>query len=137
MVQASIHSVSRSRGLLVDQSTVRRGDPANTPHYLLFLAEMKLQEAVYKASAIKMIMKKMKSLLYFLALVVMASLVQVVPARGADVPWPIIGPDGGDARRIAADPNNSKHLYLGTVNSWLYQSEDGGANWKRVSKLSK
>jgi photosystem II stability/assembly factor-like uncharacterized protein len=48
-----------------------------------------------------------------------------------------VGPDGGDARSFAADPGNPRHLYLGTTNSWLYESQDGGASWQRLAKLAK
>ena len=51
--------------------------------------------------------------------------------------WVPVGPDGGDGRSLAADPSNDRHLYLGTTNSWIYQSEDGGANWSRLAKLTK
>src|SRR6201996_5542436 len=51
--------------------------------------------------------------------------------------WVPVGPDGGDGRSFAADPTNDKHLYLGTTNSWIYQSEDGGASWQRLAKLAK
>jgi photosystem II stability/assembly factor-like uncharacterized protein len=74
----------------------------------------------------------MKSWLFFLLLMVGTGV-----ARVADAPWIPVGPDGGDARRFAADPSNSRHLYLGTTTSWIYQSEDGGATWKRLAKLSK
>jgi photosystem II stability/assembly factor-like uncharacterized protein len=50
--------------------------------------------------------------------------------------WVPVGPDGGDARAFAADPSDSRHLYLGTTNSWLYESRDGGASWHRLAKLS-
>ena len=50
--------------------------------------------------------------------------------------WVPVGPDGGDARSFAADPTDSKHLYLGTTNSWLYESRDNGASWTRLAKLS-
>ena len=50
--------------------------------------------------------------------------------------WVPVGPDGGDARSFAADPSDSKHLYLGTTNSWLYESRDSGVSWKRLTKLS-
>ncbi len=40
-------------------------------------------------------------------------------------------------RSFAADPANPKHIYLGTTNSWIYQSEDGGASWQRLAKLAK
>jgi photosystem II stability/assembly factor-like uncharacterized protein len=51
--------------------------------------------------------------------------------------WVPVGPDGGDGRSFAADPSNSKHLYLGTTNSWIYESQDGGASWQRLAKLAK
>ncbi len=49
--------------------------------------------------------------------------------------WRVAGPDGGDARAFAADPANPGHLYLGTTNSWLYESQDAGATWHRLAKL--
>lgn len=55
------------------------------------------------------------------------------PAASAWVP---VGPDGGDARSFAADPSDSRHLFLGTTNSWLYESRDDGASWTRLTKLS-
>ena len=51
--------------------------------------------------------------------------------------WVPVGPDGGDGRSFAADPTNPKHIYLGTTNSWIYQSDDGGASWQRLAKLAK
>src|ERR1700760_1688626 len=51
--------------------------------------------------------------------------------------WVPVGPDGGDARSFAADPSNAKHLYLGTTNSWIYESQDGGQSWQRLAKLAK
>ncbi|HTW81078.1 MAG TPA: hypothetical protein VME23_16135 [Terracidiphilus sp.] len=49
--------------------------------------------------------------------------------------WKSVGPDGGDARAFAVDPSNPAHLYLGTTNSWLYESPDAGATWHRLAKL--
>lgn len=49
--------------------------------------------------------------------------------------WSTVGPDGGDARSFAAVPGNPNHLYLGTTNSWIYESSDGGSSWHRLSKL--
>ncbi len=51
--------------------------------------------------------------------------------------WVPVGPDGGDARSFAADPADSRHIYLGTTNSWIYQTEDGGTSWHRLAKLAK
>ncbi|MGB6722243.1 MAG: transcriptional regulator, partial [Terracidiphilus sp.] len=53
----------------------------------------------------------------------------------AQEPWSVLGPAGGDARAFAAVPGEPNHLYLGTTNSWLYESKDGGASWSRVAKL--
>ena len=49
--------------------------------------------------------------------------------------WAVIGPDGGDVRSIAGVPGDSSHLYIGTTNSWIYESKDGGATWNRLSKI--
>ena len=58
-----------------------------------------------------------------------------VPGLAAQASWNAIGPMGGDARAFAAVPGEPQHLYLGTTNSWLYESVDGGASWRRLSKL--
>jgi len=50
-------------------------------------------------------------------------------------PWSAVGPEGGDARSIAAVPGDPNHLYLGTTTSWIYETEDGGASWHRLAKL--
>src|SRR5450631_3904163 len=60
-----------------------------------------------------------------------------IPMHAASAAWMPVGPDGGDARSFAPDASNPKHIYLGTTNSWIYQSEDGGSSWKRLAKLSK
>ncbi len=49
----------------------------------------------------------------------------------------VVGPDGGDARAFASEPGNPSHLYLGTTNSWLYESRDAGASWHRLAKLGR
>jgi photosystem II stability/assembly factor-like uncharacterized protein len=51
------------------------------------------------------------------------------------VRWDPVGPEGGDARSFAYDPGSPQHIYLGTTNSWIYQSNDGGATWKRLAHL--
>jgi photosystem II stability/assembly factor-like uncharacterized protein len=62
-------------------------------------------------------------------------LIAAVLSHGAPVPWNAVGPDGGDARSIAAVPDDPSHLYLGTTNSWIYESTDGAASWHRLAKL--
>src|SRR3984885_3971860 len=59
------------------------------------------------------------------------------PTLAQSASWVPVGPDGGDGRSFAADPTNPKHLYLGTTNSWIYQSDDGGASGKRLAKRAK
>jgi photosystem II stability/assembly factor-like uncharacterized protein len=51
--------------------------------------------------------------------------------------WTSIGPEGGDARAFAYDPANPAHIFMGTTTSWIYQSTDGGATWKRLARLGK
>src|ERR1700722_17643637 len=47
--------------------------------------------------------------------------------------WLPFGPDGGDARSFAADPHDHSHLYLGTATGWMYESRNGGAEWRRLA----
>ena len=53
------------------------------------------------------------------------------------ISWFPEGPDGGDARTFASDPANHQHLYLGTANGWIYQSQDGGRKWARLARVGK
>jgi photosystem II stability/assembly factor-like uncharacterized protein len=53
----------------------------------------------------------------------------------AQNPWTVAGPDGGDARAFSAVPGHPDHLYLGTTNSWLYESTDEGGSWHRLAKV--
>lgn len=64
-------------------------------------------------------------------------LLSVLPQRALAVDWLPFGPYGGDARSFAADPNDPKHLYLGTTNGWMYESQDGGSSWKRLARVGK
>jgi photosystem II stability/assembly factor-like uncharacterized protein len=70
----------------------------------------------------------MRGLLFVLFLITVSGLT-------AQTQWSAIGPMGGDARAFAAVPGQPQHLYLGTTNSWIYESVDGGASWRRLSKL--
>jgi photosystem II stability/assembly factor-like uncharacterized protein len=60
-----------------------------------------------------------------------------LPALHAQAAFTVVGPDGGDARAFASVPGQPKHLYLGTTNSWLYESLDEGATWYRLAKLDR
>ena len=59
------------------------------------------------------------------------------PALHAQAAFTVVGPDGGDARAFASVPGEPNHLYLGTTNSWLYESFDEGATWHRLAKLDR
>jgi photosystem II stability/assembly factor-like uncharacterized protein len=59
----------------------------------------------------------------------------VVPTMAAETRWGVLGPSGGDARAFAAVPGQPHHLYLGSTDSWLYESKDGGGSWLRLAKL--
>jgi photosystem II stability/assembly factor-like uncharacterized protein len=54
----------------------------------------------------------------------------------AESPWQPIGPFGGDARSLAADPHNFSRLFAGTSNSQIYSSTDGGRHWSRLSEIA-
>ena len=49
--------------------------------------------------------------------------------------WAAVGPDGGDARSFGVVPGHPEHIFLGTTDSWIYESNDGGASWHRLSRL--
>ena len=70
---------------------------------------------------------------WLLGVAVLAGPVQAVVAA----PWFPLGPYGGDARSIAADPRDPKHLYLGTAIGWVYESHDGGVKWERLAQISR
>jgi photosystem II stability/assembly factor-like uncharacterized protein len=65
-----------------------------------------------------------------LGLVLLAAAV-VCPAAS----WQPIGPDGGDARSLAADPSNPDRIVLGTSSSQLFVSSDGGYSWSRLARV--
>ncbi len=78
-------------------------------------------------------MKSLKSLPLCVLAVLALSWTVAIPMHAAN--WFPLGPYGGDARCFAADPANSKHLYLGTASGWIYESRDGGVNWSRLSQI--
>lgn len=63
------------------------------------------------------------------------SALPVILNAGSAQSWIPVGPAGGDARAFASVPGQPNHLYLGTTNSWLYESLDGGAQWHRLARL--
>ncbi len=59
------------------------------------------------------------------------------PLHAGTVQWVSVGPEGGDARAFAYDPGDPTHIYMGTTSSWIYESTDGGATWKRLARVGK
>jgi photosystem II stability/assembly factor-like uncharacterized protein len=49
--------------------------------------------------------------------------------------WIALGPDGGDVRSLAYDPQNPDHIFLGTSTGTLFSSTDGGHSWSRFAHL--
>jgi photosystem II stability/assembly factor-like uncharacterized protein len=70
--------------------------------------------------------------LWSISFVLIALASSRLPAQST---WTAVGPAGGDARAFAAVPGQPNHLYLGTTDSWIYESLDRGATWRRLAKL--
>jgi len=58
-----------------------------------------------------------------------------VPAARAQV-WTPLGPPGGDARVLAADPQNLSRVFLGTADGHIFGSQDSGAHWILLGRAS-
>lgn len=72
----------------------------------------------------------MKRLLFGLATLAVASVIST-PAQT----WRQVGPSGGTVISLAADPNNPKHLYLGTADGHVFISGDQGERWQLLSRI--
>jgi photosystem II stability/assembly factor-like uncharacterized protein len=53
------------------------------------------------------------------------------------IPWSPMGPDGGDARHFAFSDQDPSRIYVGTTDSWIYVSRNGGSSWSRLARLGK
>ncbi len=78
-------------------------------------------------------MKPKRSQKFLFALLLFLPVCRFVIAEPAV--WPAVGPDGGDARRFAFSVRDPSRIYLGTTDSWIYVSSDGGSSWSRLARL--
>lgn len=60
----------------------------------------------------------------------LAFLVGFAAPRSDSQTWKPLGPEGGDARALAADPSRPGIVYLGTTDGHIFGSEDGGHHWQ-------
>lgn len=51
--------------------------------------------------------------------------------------WTVAGPDGGDVRSLAIDPQNPQRLMFGTLDGQIYVTEDGGTGWSRLTSFNR
>jgi photosystem II stability/assembly factor-like uncharacterized protein len=49
--------------------------------------------------------------------------------------WTALGPDGGDVRSFAYNPQNPDQIFLGTSTGVIFVSHDSGHNWTRFAHL--
>jgi photosystem II stability/assembly factor-like uncharacterized protein len=71
----------------------------------------------------------------WLKLLTMLMLASVFAAGASARQWAVLGPDGGDVRSLAYDPQNPNRIFLGTSTGVIFASEDGGRNWSRFAKF--
>lgn len=80
-------------------------------------------------------MKSMRFRLWIAALAAFLSGCGCFAAAASVSSWNPAGPDGGDARRFAFSPQDPSRIYVGTTDSWIYVSNDGGSSWSRLAHL--
>src|SRR4051812_50015361 len=68
-------------------------------------------------------------------LVVLALAILLVSPALAGSQWQPLGPDGGDVRGLAYDPQNPDRIFLGTSAGKLFISINGGASRGRYVHL--
>src|SRR5580692_8327458 len=50
--------------------------------------------------------------------------------------WRPLGPPGGDVRALVADPSRPGRLFLGAADGHIFGSEDSGAHWTLLGRVS-
>jgi photosystem II stability/assembly factor-like uncharacterized protein len=66
---------------------------------------------------------------------IVASFLVAVTATQAQT-WKPLGPPGGDVRSLATDPSRPERIFLGTADGHIFGSEDGGAHWAVLGRVS-
>jgi photosystem II stability/assembly factor-like uncharacterized protein len=64
-------------------------------------------------------------------------IVLLLLAGTSSAQWLPCGPDGGEVRSLASDPQNSDRIYLGTSSGTIFLSMDAGRTWSRLSHLGR
>jgi photosystem II stability/assembly factor-like uncharacterized protein len=59
------------------------------------------------------------------------------PASVSAQNWQHVGPAGGDVRSLVSDPNDARLLYLGTSDGHVFNSRDGGENWRLLTRVGR
>jgi photosystem II stability/assembly factor-like uncharacterized protein len=65
---------------------------------------------------------------------VLAAVLWMSAALMAEQSWQPVGPDGGNVRSLAIDPQDPDRIFLGTSAGNLYLSTDKGASWSRFAR---
>ena len=74
----------------------------------------------------------------FLTLFVAPAMVRANPPLADNAnDWRVVGPTGGDARDLVADPSNSDRFYCGTHDGQIYASADAGQTWTMLYNFNR
>src|SRR3990172_6659830 len=65
----------------------------------------------------------------------MVAVVMLLGSPAAKAEWKPVGPFGGDARSLAADPSDPNRMFLGTATGQVYYTDDVGRQWTRLAGL--
>ncbi|MBI2818422.1 MAG: transcriptional regulator, partial [Acidobacteria bacterium] len=65
----------------------------------------------------------------------MVAVVMLLGPSVAKAEWKPVGPFGGDARSLAADPSDPNRMFLGTATGQVYFTDDAGRQWTRLAGL--
>ena len=65
------------------------------------------------------------------------SILLLLLAGTSTAQWLPCGPDGGEVRSLASDPQNPDRIYLGTSSGTIFLSTNAGRAWSRLSHLGR